>query len=530
MQLRFLPLFLLSLSIAVACGDDPPRDAGSTPTADGGAGADTGDHGHADATNADAEGRDADDRDADPGPDGGDAEPGPDGGDAAADGGDAAAADGGDAQIGVDFGPAPDTGVSDVGPGADSGIGIDRVPPGLCPFGQEGCECTSTATSTPIPFLQEDCDPGLLCVNWDLISGLSTALPNPELDGPVKTCVAPCLTDGDCGVGRLCRSFGFSAATGAERICVDRVAGYDEPCSGSRSNVERIADPAISDWLDTITACEDGLTCQLFTFGAAFNPDEGLCANLCSDNQDCAGYPQLPYCNPRAFVSTSTVTPNIGVCTDAPHPHGAICGSTDFAKPFRLSTGCDTSAVTCGADRAACPICVSINFDASQSLTPEGQGLCVSACNAATPCFDNRTCIPGVFSNGDGLCSDQCTAIPETCPGAGSQLHGQDCLDLQIFGSFCIDRYLPPLAPAEFDLTGNIVSPGGDCGGDLNNYSFFRCPERSTCVTTGASPAGVCVYGCDPADPALGDQLCRQVLSNANAACTTGAGIGICGE
>lgn len=425
---------------------------------------------------------------------------------------------------------------------ADGGMGfddamrpdarIDAGRPDPCPNGTEGCECTSTATAAAVPFVQEDCQAGLLCANWDLISGLRIGGANPQLEGPVKSCVKPCMEDSECGANRSCRSFGFTEETGIAKFCVDRVASWDEPCSTSRLADEQIVDPEVNQLSDEIIACEDGLDCQLFLFGDGFNPDESLCMATCDVNADCT-HPQLQYCNTRRFASTSTVNPFIGVCTDGQHDFGSVCGSTDAEKVFRVSSDCDTSEEACGANADACPICVALPYDATNDITPVGQGVCIAPCNNMTPCVDGRTCVPMVFNSGDGACSDECTAIPETCDGMGQLGNGQDCLQLGLQSgddiAFCIDRRLPVLIPSTWNTAGMISSPGDDCGGDLDNYSYFRCPEKSTCL--GTDDQGFCVFGCTAGDDMLGTAYCQGLLGTMTATCTEPqAGFGVCAD
>jgi hypothetical protein len=432
-----------------------------------------------------------------------------------------------DAETGMDA-PTGDRGRMDAMPTDRGDVGV----PDPCPDNTEGCECTNTATAAVVPFLKDSCNDGLLCVNWDLISGLRVGGANPQLDGPVKSCVKPCMVDNDCGAGRHCASIGFTEETMASKICVDKVAGNDEYCSGSRLAVEQVTDPNTMDGTDQITACEEGLTCQLFTFGDNFNPDEGVCMNFCDTDADCT-FATLPYCNPRLFTTTSSTGEMgfAGSCTDGRHPNGAICGSSDPDKTFIYGSYCDTSEATCGTNSDACPVCIGINLDANNSLTPSGQGICMSPCNNMTPCVGQRTCVPNFFNNGDGVCSDSCTALPETCPGEGSLMNGQDCLELQGGAAFCVDRYTPVLVPALFDGTGNFRSMGDDCTGDLQNYSFFRCPDGATCLPQMNAP-GLCVQGCTPNDMNFGADYCKTLLNSATATCAPQAQamFGVCGD
>ncbi len=420
----------------------------------------------------------------------------------------------------------PDVGadVPDVGPrDADGGPDADTGPRPGCVDGAEGCACTTTATRAAVPFVQEDCQADLVCVSWDLITRQRVGT---ELDGPVKSCVKPCQQDAECGAGRTCAAFGFGEETGAGRICVDAVAGFDEFCSGSRLDTERVVDPETEDQVDRIIACGPGLACQIGTFGDFFNPDEAICLGLCDTDADCGA--ELPYCNPRFFASTSTTDPFLGVCSPARLPQGAVCGSTG-GQPFRITTACDTSEETCGADPDGCPVCVTIPLDANSSITPDGQGVCISRCTDQLACAGDRVCVPEFFQDGAGACSDQCTTSPESCAGAGTLGQGQDCLPLGD-AAFCADRQAAPaLAPSTWSLDGQLTAPGDDCTGDLQSGSFLRCPEGASCVPT--AQRGLCIFGCTPGDPVDGAALCRDLLGTETATCAAPQeGVGVCGS
>ena len=96
-----------------------------------------------------------------------------------------------------------DMGPRDMGTGDTGSTDVVVVDP--CTDGEEGCECTSSITA--LPFLQDDCQAGLVCIPWDALSGRT------DLTDAFQTCVKPCTTDTECGTGRVCtNAFGFAAA------------------------------------------------------------------------------------------------------------------------------------------------------------------------------------------------------------------------------------------------------------------------------------------------------------------------------
>lgn len=420
-----------------------------------------------------------------------------------------------------DTGPR-DTGTGDTGLPADTGVIVDP-----CTDGEEGCECTSSITA--LPFLQDDCQAGLVCVPWDNISGRT------NLTGAFQTCVKPCLVDSECGTGRVCSdSFGLGATSGAEKICADATAGIDQFCGASRQTVSVV--PMVNKETTQITACPTGTECTLRTFGDV-HIDEGICLTFCQDNSDCAA--PTPHCNPRFFTSNSTTTPFIGVCSEGSFGRGALCGTPEPGR-LGLTAQCDTSEATCGANNANCPVCFAGTLSGLVNL-PEGVGACLSRCSLAQPCETeaglNETCIPDIFNaEPAGLCSVSCSNFPEDCPGDGAAGNGRTCVGgLQIAGeplSFCLDKAAgTPLVAATLNSAGQITSEGDDCFGDIDAFSAYRCPRGASCLDDGQG-AGLCVYGCGRTTPAGGD-ICRTAVSQ-TATCaatfTQDLTVGLCGD
>jgi hypothetical protein len=360
--------------------------------------------------------------------------------------------------------------------------------------------------------------------------------------------VKPCRADGECGAGRFCSgSWGFGAASGAEKFCVDKVATFDEVCSGSRNTEEQLADPmsATDDLTDDMVGCSDDQTCFLGVYSDV-NPDEGFCAQSCQSDMEC-NHAELPYCNPRFFTLNSTTTPFLGICSPDKKGFASLCGMPrSTGKIFRVATGCDTSEDTCGPNNDQCPFCFAFGFgfNMGPSFFPEGVGFCASACTAQAPCYGGRTCVSPFFDANTGACSDQCTGGvdgPDTCTGAGVNNRGQDCF---VFNgqndtwSWCMDRAdLPPLVPPVL-MAGQIDpnNAGDDCLADSENYSFVRCPEGYTCVTYDGAPnfPSACLAGCDVSNAMFNGEFCKTLLGSQTATCAddviTTANIGLCTE
>lgn len=426
-----------------------------------------------------------------------------------------------DTGVGMDATPG-DTGPRDTGPGdsgpTDTGIIVDP-----CTDGEEGCECTSSITA--LPFLQDDCQAGLLCIPWDALSQRT------DLTDAFQTCVKPCTTDTECGTGRICTdAFGFGATSGAERICADAPGGIDEFCGGSRQTVSVV--PQVNKETTQITGCPTGSQCLIGTF-SDIHVDEGICLSFCQDDTECAA--PTPYCNPRLFTSTATATPFIGVCSERAIGAGSFCGSQDPDK-LGLTSRCDTSEAACGPNQASCPVCIGL----PAGFAPDGLGVCTPRCSATVPCRDNenglpQNCIEGFLgSQPDGVCSVGCTNFPENCSGPGVNNLGRTCVTGLAIGqdpfNFCTDRYGPALVAATVDSAGQLVSEGDDCLADPNNFSNFRCPQGALCLDDG-NGAGLCLYGCGRVNPADAT-ICDTVLTQ-TATCAPifqDQTVGVCGD
>lgn len=408
----------------------------------------------------------------------------------------------------------------------DSGV---IVPPDPCPDGTEGCECTSNIGPDDMAFLQDDCEAGMLCVPFDLITGRN------DLTGPVQSCVRTCTTDTDCGAGQSCVASGYGEETGAANICVDRVAGFDEACGYSRGLTSRAPDVTLNTGGE-IVGCQAGYDCFIGTFND-LHPDEGLCLALCEGDDECPT--DTPYCNPDVFSRTSTSgeTIGIGACNVAKIGQGGICGSTNPEK-FGFLAGCDNSS-----DTPDGTVCVPIG-----GLTPDGQGICMTPCMDATECGtepngDAQVCSSGFFTSGAGVCSSGCTNYPDTCAGDGENGVGRFCMayladeDSNPVG-VCMDRREPALIPATVDSAGNVTQPGDNCFAPGGSLAFTQCPNPGHCeIVDFQQGVGICVFGCATAD-VTGPTSCPDVLGSVTATCAQVfqqggepvTDIGLCGD
>lgn len=398
----------------------------------------------------------------------------------------------------------------DIMPRPDSG------PQGPCRPGTEGCPCTSNLGPDDRTFFQDDCNQGLRCVPFDVLSG------RQDLTGPVQSCVLPCTTDSECGPGRTCSPTAYGPESGAARICADRTAGYDEYCGYSRRVRSRV--PSIT--LVTsgeIVGCQSGYTCLIGAFGD-LHPDEGVCQDLCESNQDCAA--PTPYCNPEAFVpSTPTGVPlPSGVCSTGRLTQGTICGTRDPNR-VGLASACDTSPQT-----PSNTFCVPIG-----GLTPDGQGICMTtcddggqfgACTANEPDGTPQTCSAGFFTSGAGVCISGCSNYPDNCSGLGQFGNGRFCMsyltdDNRDPVGLCMDRRDPILAPAIFSSEGDVISQGDNCFQPGGSLGFTQCPDPGYCeIVDFQQGIGICMFGCgDVGTPGQAAHCDAALGSNGTAQC-----------
>lgn len=390
----------------------------------------------------------------------------------------------------TDSGVTPDSGMPDTGMRDDAGT----VDP--CPDGEEGCECSSTLQPDGTAFLQDDCDSGLLCIPWDIVTGRQD-----DVIGPVHSCVQPCTADADCGSGRFCRNMGFTPESGAEMFCVDEEAEVDQFCGGSRLSVSKLpGDMGMVPYqtAGTIVGCPTGTDCTIGVFGDV-HPDEGICLNLCTEQADCGG--DYPNCN--LIFQSQTSTEASGVCSGEIRGIGAACGAgrgVFDADKVGLTERCDASVEGMG--------CFGVD-----GLFPSGVGFCAQPCDNATPCTEseagigNYTCTaaPGAMM-GEGFCTIDCSNFPENCEGQGTYDAGRMCYEGLAFVPqmgdpiplpFCMDRLSPAL-----DITVltpdamAIASQGGNCEDPADMLSFMKCPEGTFCEIVMQNQLGVCLAGC----------------------------------
>lgn len=340
--------------------------------------------------------------------------------------------------------------------------------PGDCPAGTEGCACSSSWTPDSPAFARDDCDPTLVCVPWDDLSGRG-----PELTGSVQACVKPCTADAECGPNRRC-SDAFELPPGqTTRICVDRLAEDDAYCGGTRASTSRL--PGVR--LRTpraMVGCRAGATCFV-SLADDTHVDEGICLERCTPGQ--ASCPRaLPYCNP-------VLADGFGVCSEGPLRPGAWCGPASDAHAGYTAR--------CAQSTDADIVCVGLGIE---------RGLCMEICNdnsgCRTPSPENPYyCVEGLLQNGDGICmSSGCDNFPDTCTGSGSTGAGQFCLELtEDRDGLCVDRLRPPLAATGLDGFGMVVAPGDDC--QVGELAFAQCPEGTMCIGVSAG-SGVCAAGC----------------------------------
>ncbi len=448
-----------------------------------------------------------------------DTDTGPGGGDAGMIGNDGSVDN--DAGPQADGGPQADSGPqADGGPNGDGGR-PEGPRPMVCPTGTEGCGCTSTRPPDGATLLQDDCEADLLCADWDNISGQT------DLTGAFQSCVKPCTVDADCGAGRSCRPSGFNAESGAENICVDRVAGFDEFCGFSKLATSVDPDPGVE--VQTggeLVGCGPEADCLLNLFGDV-HVSEGICLRLCSDDTECSG--PTPLCNTQRFTSTSTVPGEefIGVCQEKLFERGQLCGSADPAK-VGVTGSCNTNPDAVAQNT----VCVGLG-----GLFDEGLGTCLTQCDANQPCPAARPgrpdeqCITGFFTDGSGVCNENCSLFGETCPATGGEAGlGFTCFEVhRLFDlqgdevSQCMERLAPALTNiATLDAASGMITDLGDnCWATGGSNNYLRCPYPSWCeVVDFQNGAGACLTGCALGAPGNGEPTCEDITGAATSSCT----------
>lgn len=425
--------------------------------------------------------------------------------------------------------PGPsDAGVPDIGPPPPMDASVPPpppppppprdagMPPQTCPDGTEGCACASSlAPDEALRFRQDDCDDGLRCVPWDLLSGRF------DLAAPVQSCVRPCDRAIDCGPNQVCTRTGFSAETGADAVCVDRVAADDRACGLSRAERSRI--PGVSLRTPrTLVGCEDGSRCIT---GALedLHPDEGVCVETCAASADCLD--PGAHCNPDVLRTNGPAgSDTFGVCQPARIGQGSICG-TDDPEAIGLLGQCDTSLAT-----PVNTICVPIG-----GLTPDGLGICMTPCDDGGqfgPCTGTepdgtpQTCSDPFFTSGAGVCNSGCTNYPDDqCGGDGEFGLGRFCMAYLGGGQgqsvgLCMDRRPPPLTPARLDPFGMVLEPGQNCFAPGGSLAFTQCPSAHHCeIVDFQQGVGLCIAGCGGPQSTDGNAYCARVLGESDAVC-----------
>lgn len=400
-----------------------------------------------------------------------------------------------------DVGPAPSDAGVDAGPVAidasspDAGgpTPVDAGPPRCARETQAG-ECECSAVDAREPYARADCpNPEEVCIPWDLLTS------RPDVRGAFRRCARPCEVEVDCPLGQTCADVGLSERSGARRICVDSVAGYDELCSGTRVLPREVVVPVSPQQPGIRVGCAEGYTCTRGVLEDA-HIDEGVYITRCTSDAECAA--PTPYCNP-ALLFDGAGAP--GVCSVARMRRGAVCGPEAPGK-LGFTSRCDTSP-----DTPAGTVCVQV-----EGLFTPGRGFCVTPCDFDAECPAPRSPSPTCtdFGGGFGICTDGCTNGPEDCPGPGDPGLGRVCMDYLGDGQggragFCMDRLGPSLRMARLDATGMFVDPGDNCFAGAESEEFLRCPEPASCLVRDfRRGVGHCLYGCDPADP----QLCVDQL------------------
>lgn len=398
---------------------------------------------------------------------------------------------------------------------------VDCPPPDNCPDGEEGCECNSTWTDGDPAFLQDDCQADLLCVPFDNLSGRTA-----DLNGPLQSCVRPCVTDTDCGMNddgspRFCVDGmeypGSSAPVGM--ICVDSIAAQDEYCGASRNVTPRLTGVEAQTGSNMV-GCGGDAEC-IFGVFQDLNVDEGVCLQFCGQD----GLPNCPtenpYCNPNLFTTTATDGTQLplGICSVGQLGLGSWCGSEN-PNGAGLTGLCDTADTVQGE-----VVCVGLGITLGNCME-----LCDTTANPpAQPCSNTYPglgdyyCVDGLLNSGGGICFvPDAQAFPDNCGADGGLGLGQLPLTLTQEGdSLCVDRLGPAHNPGTVTSMGQLMGEGDNCQDPADDMSGYRCPEGTVCF--GTQTGGSCLAGCSRgpmADPTYCEGLLTDLgLGTTNATC-----------
>ncbi len=409
----------------------------------------------------------------------------------------------------------------------------DCMRPDFCPDGTEGCECESSFTPGDTAIGQDTCmDADNVCVPWDVFSERGT-----DVMVPNQTCAKTCTTDTDCGMTedgdpRFCVNMDFQGASApVGRVCVDRLAGIDEFCGGSK-NTEVLVNTMGAQVLtgDEQVGCAGDAVCRFNLFDT-LNPDEGACVQPCGRAGDAACPTEYPYCNNIGLgVGTSTA----GVCSVGRLGFGSLSNWTEDPDKAGLTTFCDADApgdiVVLDLNVINIPafLCVEECFEGG--TTPDEPCVSTDATNPVECRVLNAETGSGVCVHGNA------DSFPDNCGGDGAFGNGRGEWGVQfgqtdpIPANWCVDRLNTLLAVSSFNSMGMIGTQGDNCGSGLDQ---FRCPEPTFCAGDGQG-GGLCLTGCSLIDdPTYCEDAHTMLgLGTTNAGCVmtgTSTVVGLCG-
>lgn len=393
-------------------------------------------------------------------------------------------------------------------------------PPCHSNHGQEGGSCTASFNGVG-GFLRDDCEADLICVPFGELSGRTD-----ELNGPLQSCIRPCVVDADCGMSedgsaRHCIEMQpHYSDIELGRYCVDSLVGADQYCGASRNVSPRI-DGVESQTGYAMVGCEAGLTC---VFGAirAMHPDEGVCLNLCGGPDDPPCPPETPYCNPNLLDGPGLAP---GVCSVQRVEIGARCTVAGYGGRAGLTLACDTSTNAAGLGD-----CIDV--------AGVGAGVCLELCDLSVsppvdcgstdPYSGPRYCAEQALPDGRSVCATpNCGAFPDTCDGPGFLGTGRQCVPLQTAGDdgVCMDRLEPILTASYFRMDGTFEA-GQFCEANNDRDRALRCPDRTLCAPY--RRYDYCLPGCSRTSTITGGG-CTEILADLGIPTSTAACIPVPG-